>query len=248
MDGAVLALFVISTFVGGITTGLAGFAFGLVVSGVWLHFLTPVQTAILIAAYATVVQSYAIWKLRHALNWRKIAPLIVGSGLGVIAGVALLPYTAPAMLKLFVGVLLILYSLYGLTRPAVRITAQGVTADLGAGFVNGLLGPLTGLAGVAVSIWVQLHDWPKDVQRSTFQPVIFAAMLMTVISLIYAGAATAENGRLFLLGLPPLIVGMLTGWWLYGRLDDTAFRKAILVLLLLSGLALVTPHALALVR
>jgi uncharacterized protein len=246
MDGAVLALFVISTFVGGITTGLAGFAFGLVVSGIWLHFLSPAQTAILIAAYATIVQSYAIWKLRHAIKWRAISPLIIGSALGVIAGVLLLPYTAPAFLRVVVGCLLVAYAVYGLTRPALRITAKGAAANLGAGFVNGLLGPLTGLAGVAVSVWVQLHDWPKDVQRSTFQPVIFAAMIMTVASLIFAGAATVETGKLFLLGLPPLLAGMLTGWWLYGRLDDAAFGKVILVLLLLSGLALVAPAALRL--
>ena len=45
MDGSVLALFLLATFVGGIVTGLAGFAMGLVVSGVWLHILTPAQTA-----------------------------------------------------------------------------------------------------------------------------------------------------------------------------------------------------------
>ena len=46
MDGSVLALFLISTFLGGLTSGLAGFAAGLVVSGVWLHILTPTQTAV----------------------------------------------------------------------------------------------------------------------------------------------------------------------------------------------------------
>ncbi len=248
MDGLVLTLFLVSTFVGGATTGLAGFAFGLVVSGVWLHFLTPLQTAVLISAFAMLVQSYAIWRLRHAIKWRKIAPLVIGSAIGVVSGALLLPYATPALLRLCVGILLVLYSLYGLTRPAVTIAASGLPANLGAGFVNGLLGPLTGLAGVAVTIWVQLHDWPKDVQRSTFQPVIFAAMAMTVVTLLLAGAGTVETGKLFLLGLPALVAGMFTGWWLYGRLDDAGFRKVILALLLVSGLALVAPQALALVR
>jgi len=68
-DSIVLALYLAAAFVGGVTTGLAGFAMGLVVSGVWLHILTPIQTAVLIVGYAVLVQSYAIWKLRHALNW-----------------------------------------------------------------------------------------------------------------------------------------------------------------------------------
>ena len=45
MDGTIRALFLVSTFFGGVVTGLAGFAMGLVVSGVWLHILTPIQTA-----------------------------------------------------------------------------------------------------------------------------------------------------------------------------------------------------------
>ena len=80
MDGAVLALFLAATFVGGLTTGLAGFAMGLVVSGIWLHILTPIQTASLIVGYGLLVQGYGTWKLRHAFDWRRVAPFILAWG------------------------------------------------------------------------------------------------------------------------------------------------------------------------
>jgi uncharacterized membrane protein YfcA len=38
-----------------------------------------------------------------------------------------------------------------------------------------------------------------------------------------------------------LVVGTWCGWQLYGKLDDKAFRKVILVLLLVSGLSLIVP-------
>jgi hypothetical protein len=79
MDGAVLALYLFATFIGGLVSGLAGFALGLVVSGIWLHILTPLQAAMLMAGYGIFTQGYGIWKLRHALSWRKAAPYIVGS-------------------------------------------------------------------------------------------------------------------------------------------------------------------------
>ena len=88
MDGYVLALFLISTFFGGLTSGLAGFAAGLVVSGVWLHILTPMQTATLIACYGIVNQSYTVWKLRHAYSWRRVLPNIAGGLVGVPLGTA----------------------------------------------------------------------------------------------------------------------------------------------------------------
>ena len=99
MDGLVLALFLIAAFFGGLTSGLAGFAMGLVVSGVWLHILTPAQTALLIVCYGLVTQGYGIWQVRHAVNWRTVAPFIIGGAIGVPAGTALLTTVDPGTLR-----------------------------------------------------------------------------------------------------------------------------------------------------
>ncbi len=48
-----------------------------------------------------------------------------------------------------------------------------------------------------------------------------------------------ETIRLFALGLPALAAGTWLGLKLYGALDETAFRRVVLLLLLGSGLALV---------
>ena len=120
MDGSVLALFLISTFFGGLTTGLAGFAAGLVYSGVWLHIITPTQTALLIASYGIVNQSYSVWKLRHAFSWRRVLPFIAGDLVGVPIGVALLTAVSPAVVRIGVGVLLIVYASYNLLKPKIK--------------------------------------------------------------------------------------------------------------------------------
>jgi len=52
------------------------------------------------------------------------------------------------------------------------------------------------------------------------------------------GIITAEAMRLFVIRLPALIVGSWLGWMLYGKLDESAFRKVVLVLLLASGVTL----------
>src|SRR5262249_48040781 len=45
----------------------------------------------------------------------------------------------------------------------------------------------------------------------------------------------------FVLGLPALLAGTWLGLKLYGHLDEAGFRKLVLVLLLVSGMALVAP-------
>ncbi len=241
MDGMVLGLYLLATFLGGLTSGLAGFALGLVVSGIWLHIISPVQTAILIVGYGLFTQGYGIWKLRHALSWRKAAPLIFGSAIGVPIGTMLLTYANPAHLRIGVGVLLVIFGIYSLARAAPKAAQLGVPADIAVGFLNGLLGGLTGLAGIVAVVWCQWRGMPKDVQRTIFQPVLFIALIMSAVSLTVAGAVTADTIKLFLLGLPVLLAGTWSGLKLYGKLDDATFRKIILLLLLVSGLALIVP-------
>jgi uncharacterized membrane protein YfcA len=117
-----------------------------------------------------------------------------------------------------------------------------VPADAGIGFMNGMLAGLTGLPGFVITIWCQLRGWTKDSQRAVFQPVMLAAIIANVISLGIVGAITAEIMQLYLLGLPAMAAGLWVGFKLYGKLDDAAFRKVILVLLLISGLGLIPPH------
>ena len=66
MDGVTLAFFLAAAFFGGLVSGLSGFAMGLVVSGVWLHLITPDQNALLIVLCGLVTQGSGIWRVRHA--------------------------------------------------------------------------------------------------------------------------------------------------------------------------------------
>lgn len=241
MDAVNLALFLGATFLGGLTSGISGFAMGLVVSGVWLHIITPEQNALLIALCGLVTQGSGIWRVRHAVNWRTVAPFIIGGAFGVPAGTALLTTIDPSTLRLAIGILLVIYSLYSLIRPALKPVSGGLPADLGIGVANGLIGGLTGLGGIAVTIWCQLRGGQKDAQRAIFQPVLFATFVMTATSLGVAHAFTTETLKLYAIALPVLIAGTWSGIGLYGKLDDAMFRKIILLLLLASGLALIVP-------
>ena len=242
MDGSSLDLtiFLIATFAGALVAGLSGFAFGLVAASIWLYILTPLQTATLIVAFGLIVQGYSVWKLRHALEWAKLWPFILGAAIGVPVGIAILGWANPSHVRAGIGVFLVLYSLYVLFRPkTASVTVGGATADAGVGFLNGVLGGITGLAGILVTVWCGLRGWPKDRQRTIFQPVAVAIFLMSAAWLGIKGVVSADTIRLFLLGLPALLAGTWLGMKLYGRLDEAMFRRVVLILLLVSGAVLI---------
>jgi uncharacterized membrane protein YfcA len=242
VDSFVLGLFLFAAFVGGFASGLAGFAMGFIVSGIWLHILMPVQTTALIAGYGLLTQGYGVWKLRHALAWKNVAPFILGGIVGIPIGTALLTYSDPAYLRSGAGLLLVIYGVYGLTQPTLKPVPSNTAIDTGIGFANGILAGLTGLPGFIITIWCQLRGWKKDFQRAVFQPVLLAAIVANVISLAVARAITADILRLYLIGLPAMIAGLWVGFKLYGKLNDAVFRKIILVLLLIAGLGLILPR------
>src|SRR4029078_2504437 len=120
MDGWHLVLFLIATYFGGLTSGLSGFAMGLVVSGVWLHILSPQQSALLIVLCGLVTQGSGIWRVRRAISWRAVAPYVIGDAFGIPAGTALVTTVNPDTIRFGIGVLLLAYSLYSLIRPAFK--------------------------------------------------------------------------------------------------------------------------------
>jgi uncharacterized membrane protein YfcA len=236
----IITIFLGGAFMAAFVTGLAGFAFGMVAAGIWPYALTPPQAATLVVAYALLIQGYAVWKLRHSINLHRLAPFIVGSAFGIPAGVAALRSISPTHLRGGVGVLLIVFSFYNLLRPKLpEMKAAGRDADATVGFLNGVLGGATGLGGILPTIWSGLRGWPRDEQRAVFQPTAVATFLMTIAAFGSIGIITLDTARLFMIGLPPVVAGSWLGWMLYGKLDEGAFRKVVLALLLVSGVTLV---------
>ena len=242
MDSTVLGLFLLAAFVGGMVNGLSGFAMSLVVSGIWLHILSPIQNLTLLVGYGLLVQGYGIWKLRQTLDWRMVAPFIGGGTIGAPIGMLLLTYIDPSRVRTVIGLLLLVYSVYNLARPTFSPVRPGASADVAIGALNGLVGGLTGFAGIVAVIWCQLRDLPKDVQRSISQPVTFAAFAISAITLGIKGQISTEIAILYAYGLPVVAAGMWVGFKLYGKLDDAAFRKVVLLLLLLAGAGLIVPQ------
>jgi uncharacterized membrane protein YfcA len=162
----------------------------------------------------------------------------LGGAFGVPVGVGILEWVNPRHLREGVGAVLILYSLYSLGHPNLKPLTTNSVAHAAIGFLNGVLGGATGLAGIVVAIWCGLLAWPKDQQRAVFQPVAVGVFLMSAVWLGAKGAVSWDAAWLFVIGLPALACGLWLGLRLYGRLDEQAFRKLIVVLLLVSGASL----------
>jgi uncharacterized membrane protein YfcA len=234
-----LTLFIAAGFAASLIAGVAGFAFGLVAASIWLYFLTPLQITTLIAVFGLVVQGYSVWKLRRALRFELLWPFLLGGVVGVPFGVELLRWADPQYVRQAIGGLLVAFTIYSLASPTSRVAAKaGRVADGSIGLLSGMIGGLTGLAGILPTAWCSIRGWPKDEQRAVFQPVGVAIFLVTLAWLGGSGSISVGTGWLMLVGLPAVLLGVWLGMKIYSRLSESGFRKVILALLAVSGVAL----------
>jgi uncharacterized protein len=228
-----------ASFVAALASGLAGFAFALIASGVYLHVLEPTAAVALVLAGSLATQSMTIFRLREGIVWRRFWPFLIGGIVGAPLGVALLGRLDDGTVRLTVGGFLVAYSLLMLAmRHPPQITGGGQAADGAVGLIGGIMGGFAGLSGALPTVWCNLRGWPKDEQRGVYQPFIVAMQGLALATLAASGGVGMDTWIAFAICLPALLLGAYAGLKLYARVDDKGFRRIVLSLLLLSGLAL----------
>src|ERR1700730_3217584 len=191
-----LTIFLLGTFAAAFVTGLAGFACGMVAAGIWLFALTPVQTTTLIVAYALLVQGYSTWRLRRTILPSRLWPFVVGSAVGIPAGIVVLEFASAVHLRTGVGLLLIAFSLYNLLRPKMpNLKSVGRAGDAGIGLLNGVLGGSTGVGWIRPTLECVLRGWPRDEHRAVSQPTAVATFALSLLAFGGTGLITLETAR-----------------------------------------------------
>jgi uncharacterized membrane protein YfcA len=241
------AIVALGAAVGGFIQGLSGFAFGLVALAIWAWGVEPRISGPLVVFGSLVGQLLALGAARRGFDLPRLLPFIVGGVAGIPIGVLLLHHIDPTGFKLAVGLILLVWCPFMLLARALpTIRAGGRWADGGAGWVGGVMGGLGGLNGPAPILWCALRGWGRDTQRAVIQSYSLVIQAVTMGTYVATGTIQAETLWLFAIVAPSMLVPTLLGARLYHRFSDAGFRRAILILLALSGVVLVSSSLLRL--
>jgi uncharacterized membrane protein YfcA len=236
---ATVLLFV-GAFAGGFVSGLAGFGTALMALGIWLYVLPPTVAVTLVLICSIVGQTATMPSFWRSIDFSLVWPFVVGGLAGVPLGTLLIAHADPAIFKLSVGVLLLVFpvALY-LNGAPKALDFGGRIADAAIGFAGGILGGLAGLSGVLPTLWATVRGWGKDERRGLFQIYNWTVLMVALCLQAATGFITVEVLWLALLALPGTILGAWLGARTYRMLSDRNFRDVVLGLLFLSGVGLV---------
>jgi uncharacterized membrane protein YfcA len=235
-----LVLLLLGALAGGFVSGLAGFGTALMVLGIWLYLLPPAVVVPLVLICSIVAQTATMPSFWASIDFKLVWPFMIGGIAGVPLGVVLIAHADPAVFKLSIGVLLLIFpaALY-FNRAAVAWGFGGRLADGAIGFAGGILGGLAGLSGPLPILWASVRGWGKDERRGIFQTYNWTVLAAALGLQAATGFITAEVMWLALLTLPATLIGAWLGARTYHALSDRNFSDVVLGLLFLSGVGLV---------
>ncbi len=223
----------------GFVQGLSGFGFGMVAMSFWAWTVDPKLAAAMAVFGALTGQLLAAFTVRRGFALGRLLPFIAGGLVGIPLGVRLLPHLDPLLFKAFIGGLLAIWCpimLFAARLP--RIAVGGRLADAAVGAVGGIMGGIGGFTGVIPTLWCTLRGFDRDVQRAVIQNFNLSMLIVTMASYVFTGLVTREMLPLFAVIVPAMLVPTLWGTRVYVGISDLAFRRVVLGLLTVSGLAL----------
>jgi uncharacterized membrane protein YfcA len=234
-----LWLLVVGAAVAGFVQGLSGFAFGMVAMSFWVWGLEPRVAAVMAVFGSLTGQVVAVVSSRRGFRLAALAPFLAGGAVGIPLGIAVLPHLNADLFKLALGGVLVVFCpimLFSSSLP--KVSRGGRVADGVAGAVGGFMGGIGGFTGVVPTLWCTLRGMAKDEQRAIIQNFNLAALAFTMAGYLASGLVTRDMWPLLPLVAVALLVPSLIGARIYVGLSEAAFRRLVLNLLSLSGVAM----------
>lgn len=154
---------------------------------------------------------------------RLIAATLLGIPLGVY-GLARLPETP---LRIALGLIILLYGLFGLAKPEVRLRHEGSWVPWLVGWTAGVLGGATNTNGPPIVAYAMLKGWPPEDFRATLQGYFLPTGLAILVGHGLAGLWTGTVLRSWLYSLPAIVLGVILGGLLNKKLTHEIFAKLV---------------------
>lgn len=213
--------------------GHGAFAMPLLVLVLEVKTATP-----LLGAVSFLLSLYGLAQGWRELRFRATLGLILGALPGIPIGVAALLYLDPKASLLTLGALLAALSIRGLMGVRLPRLASDRLGPL-FGFMGGILGGAFNLTGIPVAIFGAMRGWSPAEFRMIFNGYFLVTGAVSLTGYVTSGLMTAEVGELFLLCLPPALLGDWLGRRLNRSMSRETFERWIWSLILATSILLI---------
>jgi len=237
-----LGLAALIAILAGFVKGVVGFAMPLVfISGLTIFMPPELALAGLIVPTLVTNAHQALRQGMHAAVRSTIdfRVFLVCGGVALIACAQLVRIFPDQVMLAVIGVPVTFFALLQLGGYTFKLSRRNTRVEVVAGAVAGALGGLSGIWGPPTVAYLTALNTPKH-EQMRIQGVIYG---LGAVALLFAhigsGVLRAETIGFSLAMVPTAYLGMSIGMAFTDRIDQMAFRRATLAVLLVAGLNLI---------
>ncbi len=196
---------------------------------VGLQVATPLVGLVMLTTIVGV-----LWGSREHADLRAAWQLVLSSAIGIPFGLLVVRLAPDRSLKAALGVLLIAFSLYNLTRPTLP-KIEGRWWIIPFGLAAGILGGAYNTNGPPVVLYGALRHWPAQRFRATLQGFFLPSAVLICSGHAMAGLWSQRVFELYLASLPVIAFAVLAGVRVSRRIPAERFGRILYAALIVLG-------------
>lgn len=171
---------------------------------------------------------------------RRFWLLLVSLLPGLVLGIWCLAIVDKAMAGAILGAVIIVYGIYALGRPALKIRKElEKPLQIPVGMTNGFVNGLTGSQIFPLPPYLLTLDLKPNQFTQTNNIAFTLSSLVMIAGLTRIGFVTMEIFILSIAGIVPTYLAVKAGGLIRNRIDADTFRKTIILVLMALGAVLI---------
>lgn len=240
IDPAEIMALAAAAFAGSVIFGVTGFGAALVTVPIATHFV-PLPFALALFVLMDLANAFRIGfeNPHHAVKseWTRLAPTILA---GTVAGLTLLVNLPRSAATLALGVFVLAFAIYSLTRhpDARRVLSTGWAYV--AGFAGGITSTLFGAGGPPYAMYLSHRGLSKEQYRATLGLATLTSISLRSVAFLAIGFLLDPRVWVYAAFVVPAgLAGIWAASHLFRRISREALMRAVAFMLLASGASLI---------
>jgi len=168
-------------------------------------------------------------------SFKNIWLVLLGGIAGLPLGTYLLLILDDVWLRKGIGIFIVIFALLLLSGRRWKLKREKTT-QLAIGFFSGIFSGSVSMSGPPVILFLSNKGLQKDEFRASLSGYFLLLNLFTIPVFYFNGLFTREVMRFCFNWSFALIVGVLAGTFIAGKIRSEKFNRLVLVLLLLTGI------------
>lgn len=219
--------------------GLCGFANTLVLTSILSFKMNNIDISPVDLILGYPANLMLAWKERKAIKWDVTVPLSVMIVLGNIPGILFLKNADTSVIKIVFGLVIVFLGFEMLHREMKRIKIKESKVALYT--VGVLAGILCGIYGVGALLGAYVGRVTEDTSafKANMCSVFCVENTLRLVLYTVWGICTLDSLKQALIMAPFMLFGLFLGIKSSSILDEKIVKKAVIVMLIISGVALI---------